>query len=178
VQDSDEIFDVVNEADEIVGRATRAEVHARKLRHRALHVFVFDANGRLFLQERSHNKDSFPGRLDSSASGHVHSGESYEAGAVRELSEELGLEILAEDLKRHFKIEACSETDWEFVWTYSLQTRAPLRLHPLEIESGAFYLPGQIRAMLAQPPDKFAPSFRRVFQEFDRRKLWPRSGRH
>lgn len=170
---SEEIFDVVDEADQIIGRATRSEVHARKLRHRAVHVFVFNEGGKLFIQKRSRNKDSFPGRRDSSASGHLSSGEDYDACAVRELSEELGLTIVADDLKKHFKIEACSETGWEVVWVYGLQTNEPLRINPQEIESGTFCTPGQIRATAAQHPDEFAPSFLRVFQEFERRGLLP-----
>ncbi len=45
-----EFFDVVDERAEPVGRATRREVHARGLWHRAVHVHVFDSAGRVFLQ--------------------------------------------------------------------------------------------------------------------------------
>ena len=173
MQDSDEIFDVVDEADEIIGQATRTEVHRRKLRHRAVHVFVFNADGHLFIQKRSRNKDSFPGRQDSSASGHLSSGEDYDACAVREIAEELGLTIVANDLKKHFKIEACLETGWEFVWVYSLQSGEPISINPEEIQSGAFFSPSQIQAAVADHPEEFAPSFLRVFQEFDQRGLLP-----
>jgi isopentenyldiphosphate isomerase len=44
---SEEIFDVVNERDEVVGQAPRSEVHAKKLLHRAVHVLVFNARGQL-----------------------------------------------------------------------------------------------------------------------------------
>jgi isopentenyldiphosphate isomerase len=60
---SDEIFDVVNERDEVIGQNTRREVHARGLLHRAIHVLVFNSRGEIFLQKRSMIKDREPGTL-------------------------------------------------------------------------------------------------------------------
>jgi len=171
MQHSDEIFDVVDETDRVIGQATRSEVHARKLRHRAVHVFLFNEAGELFIQKRSENKDTFPGRQDSSASGHLSGGETYDACAVRELAEELG--IVAADLKRHFKIGACPQTGWEFVWVYSFQTKEPPLINLQEIESGTFCSASQVRASVVLHPDQFAPSFLQVFQEFDQRGLLP-----
>ena len=61
---SEEIFDIVNERDEVIGQAPRHEVHARGLRHRAVHVLVFNARGEVFLQKRSMKKDSAAGKWD------------------------------------------------------------------------------------------------------------------
>ena len=119
---SEEIFDVVNERDEVVGQNTRREVHRLGLKHRAVHVLVFNSRGETFLQKRSMNKDREPGKWDSSASGHVDSGEDYDACAVRELREEIGLSV-AEAPERLFKIAACPETDAEFVWVYRCRRR-------------------------------------------------------
>ena len=87
-----EIFDVVNDRDEVIGSAPRNEVHRLGLMHRATHVLVFNSRGELFLQKRSQKKDRQPGLWDSSASGHVDKGETYDACAARELKEELGLD--------------------------------------------------------------------------------------
>ena len=89
----EEIFDVVNERDEVIGQQPRSEVHHRGLMHRAVHVLVFNGAGQVFLQKRSLKKDRQPGLWDSSASGHVDAGEGYDACAVRELREELGLQL-------------------------------------------------------------------------------------
>ena len=113
---SEEIFDVVNEQDEVVGQALRREVHARGLWHRAVHVLVFNRKGEIFLQKRSLKKDNHPGVWDSSTSGHVDSGEDYDTAAVRELREEIGLELKGPP-QRLFKIFARPETDQEFVST-------------------------------------------------------------
>ena len=66
-----ELFDVVDEHDRVIGVEPRGVVHARDLRHRAVHLFVFNAAGELFLQKRSAWKDRHPGKWDSSASGHL-----------------------------------------------------------------------------------------------------------
>src|SRR5216110_4037851 len=101
----EETFDVVNERDEVIGQQPRSEVHRLRLNHRAVHVLVFNARGELFLQKRSMRKDCFPGAWDSSASGHLASGESYDACCFRELSEEIGLQ-LAGPPERLFKVPA------------------------------------------------------------------------
>ena len=90
---SEEIFDVVNEHDEVIGRRPRCEVHRLGLKHRAVHVLVFNSRGEVFLQKRSMKKDTAAGLWDSSSSGHVDSGEEYDACAVRELGEEIGLQV-------------------------------------------------------------------------------------
>ena len=169
----EEIFDVVDERDRVIGRATRAEVHARKLRHRAVHVLLFNRRSELFVQKRSVSKDTFPRCYDSSASGHLNSGEDYDTCARREIHEELGLVVPVERLRKHFQIDAGDDTGWEFVWVYSVVTDERPKINPEELESGEFWTRDHTRSMLAAHPDRFARSFGRVFHEFDRRDLYP-----
>src|SRR5204863_9957868 len=86
-----ERFQVVDENDRPAGDATRSEVHGNNLRHRAVHLFIFNRQGELFLQKRSAWKDRHPLLWDSSAAGHVDAGENYDETAARELEEELGV---------------------------------------------------------------------------------------
>jgi len=53
---SEEIFDVVDANDQVIGQQPRSEVHRLGLRHRAIHLLVFNAKGELFLQKRSMKK--------------------------------------------------------------------------------------------------------------------------
>src|SRR5688572_27359156 len=152
---SEEIFDVCNERDEVIGQNTRAEVHRLGLRHRAVHVLVFNARGEVFLQKRSMKKDRQPGVWDSSASGHVDSGEDYDACAVRELREEIGLS-LAQSPRRLFKIDACEETDAEFVWVYRCESEGPFTLHPDEIDEGGWFTPAEVSRWINDRPQDFA----------------------
>src|ERR1043166_921247 len=146
---SEEIFDVVNDRDEVVDRAPRAEVHRRGLRHRAVHVFVFNSRGEIFLQKRSLTKDSSPGLWDSSSSGHLDCGEDYDACAVRELREEIGL-TLGTCPRRLFKVKACLETGQEFVWVYQCENEGPFTLHPEEIERGEWWRPEEVARRLQE----------------------------
>jgi isopentenyl-diphosphate delta-isomerase type 1 len=155
---SEEIFDVVNERDEVIGQKPRSEVHACGLLHRAVHVLVFNSRGEIFLQKRSMKKDRQPGVWDSSSSGHVDSGENYDETAVRELCEEIGLKLDAPPQKL-FKIDACAETDAEFVWIYRCASEGPFQLHPDEIETGGWFPPEKVSRWIAARPQDFASAF-------------------
>ncbi len=159
----DEWFDVVNDRDEVIGRERRRIVHAQGLWHRAVHVLVFDARGRVFLQKRSMRKDLSPGLWDSSCSGHLDSGEDYDAAAVRELSEEIGVTV-AQPPTRWFRLNACEQTGWEFVWVYRLQHDGPFVLHPDEIEAGDWFPTEEVTRWMAKRPEHFCPSIK---------LLWP-----
>lgn len=159
----EEIFDVVNERDEVVDRRSRSEVHRFGLLHRAVHVLVFDSHGRVFLQKRSMTKDRQPGLWDSSSSGHVDSGEDYDACAVRELGEEIGLK-LSQPPRRLFKVAARPETDQEFVWAYRCSSDGPFKLDPHEIERGDWFTPAEVSRWMAERPQDFAGAFRIIWE--------------
>ena len=69
MNERDEIFDVVDAENNIIGKASRHEVHSKSLMHRSVHILVFSPQGNLFLQKRSMNKDESPGLWDISAAG-------------------------------------------------------------------------------------------------------------
>ena len=77
-----DIFDVVDMEDNVLRQAPRAVVHREKLLHRAVHVFVFNQAGQLYLQRRSMTKDTAPGKWVSSCSGHVDTGEDYDLSLI------------------------------------------------------------------------------------------------
>ncbi len=165
-QRDDEIFDVVNDRDEVTGQATRKDVHRQKLFHRAVHALAFDRDGRVFLQKRSMLKDTSPGCWDSSCSGHLDSGEAYDVAVVRELSEEIGLAVKkAHGLKPLFKLNPCADTGWEFVWVYRLRSEGPFVLHPAEIERGEWFLVGAVTHGIKERPREFTRAFKHI---------WPR----
>ncbi|MDR0352760.1 MAG: NUDIX domain-containing protein [Opitutaceae bacterium] len=166
-QRDDELFDVVNERDEVIGQATRGEVHARKWLHRAVHVLARGADGRVFLQKRSMAKDTSPGRWDSSCSGHVDAGEDYAAAAVRELREELGARIAGpERLTALFMLPPSEQNGWEFVSVYGIRHDGPFELNPSEIERGEWWTPWEVTRAVAVRPGDFSSTFRMAWERF------------
>ena len=89
----DELFDIYDEAGNRVGVASRRECHGNpKFLHHTAHVVVFHPEtGAILLQKRAATKDIQPGKWDTAVGGHLALGEDYEAGARRELAEELGV---------------------------------------------------------------------------------------
>lgn len=155
-QKGDELFDVVDENDQITGQAIRNEVHRQGLRHRAVHLFVFNRCGELFLQKRSHLKDVHPGAWDSSAAGHLDAGETYEAAARRELEEELGLTAEVEKIA---ELPASARTGHEFVHLYRAQAQGKIRWPASEIEFGQFFPLDLIDSWIQARPQDFASGF-------------------
>lgn len=158
----DEFFDLVDEHDRVTGRALRREVHAHGWWHRAIHVLVFNRAREVFLQKRSLRKDLAAGLWDSSCSGHVDSGEDYDAAARRELGEELGLSLPAPP-PRWFRVEACAETGFEFVWVYRLETEGPFVLNPDEIDAGEWLAPEEVSRRIHASAALFSPAFRHLW---------------
>lgn len=113
-----EIFDVVNEKDEVVGQATRDECHNNPaLIHRVVHfTLVNPLTGELLLTQRSLKKRSDPGKYCFGGE-HVKAGETYESAIKRGIEEELG-----------FTPTVCKEFETQ-VFTYDKET-----------EIGKFYL--------------------------------------
>jgi isopentenyldiphosphate isomerase len=158
----EEIFDVVNERDEVIGRDTRREVHRLGLTHRAVHVLVFNGRGQVFLQKRSMRKDGEPGLWDSSASGHVDSGEDYDASAARELKEEIGLEPRSAP-RRLFKLAACPETHQEHTWVYRCEAEGPFELNLEELDRGDWFAPDDVTRWMTEQPQDFASALRVIW---------------
>ena len=97
-----EYLDIVNETGKPTGETVSRDVaHRDGIRHRTAHVWVARKNDNGFdilLQKRSMEKESFPGLFDTSSAGHIPAGEEPLPSALRELSEELGIEAEPEQL--------------------------------------------------------------------------------
>ena len=80
---SDEIVDVVDENDEVIGQAQMCDVRARNLLRRGVAAIVRNRRGDLYIHRRADTKAAFSGWYDTVVAGSVKSGESYEAAIRR-----------------------------------------------------------------------------------------------
>ncbi len=111
----EEYFDILDEN----GNQTnlikkRTEVHRDGDWHKAVHIWIINENGDILLQRRASNKDIYPNMLDISCAGHLTTGDDSITGALRELKEELNLEIEPEELNYITTLKR-SPKDKEFI---------------------------------------------------------------
>jgi isopentenyldiphosphate isomerase len=159
----EELFDIVDDQGRVIGQAPRSRCHGDpSLIHRAVHVLVFDPDGRLYLQKRAENKDIQPGRWDTSVGGHLAVGETYEQAAVREMREELAIE--GARLERLYDYPWRNAVESEDVRTFRVVWRGPVRFDPIEISEGRFWTVGEIRTALGT--DLFTPNFEHEFARY------------
>lgn len=157
-QKSGELFDVVDENDHVTGQATRDEVHARGLLHRAVHVFIFNKRGDVLMQQRSMQKDVHPGAWGSSVSGHLDAGEEYAAAAVRELDEEMGIRVETPP-EEILRIAPCDATGWEHVRLYRMEHHGAVRFPAAEVCAALWFPVSGIDAWIAARQEDFSSGF-------------------
>lgn len=161
-----ELLDIVDHQDRIIGRATRAEIHRTQRLHRAVHMLVGDADGRVYLQKRAATKETNPNCWDSSAAGHVDSGEHYAAAAVRELSEELGIAHVIEDLERFCTRAPRADNGFEHQRFYRVRTSQTITPCELEIAEGGWFSLQEIDAWVASDDKKLTADLKAVWSVY------------
>ena len=146
----DEMLDVVDEQDRVIGRAPRSACHGDPSKiHRVVHVLLFNRAGEILLQLRGRGKRIQPGKWDTSAGGHLASGEGYDEAVRRELEEELGV-TETEGLVRLYDYLWRSPVETERVRTFLLVHEGPFRFPSDEIEALRFWPPPEVEAALGR----------------------------
>lgn len=156
----EELFDVVDEQDQVLEQLPRSVVHSRRLLHRAANVFVFNSHDELLLQYRSATKDEYPHCYTSSASGHLSAGEDYAESAQREMWEEIGIDTPLERLE---KFPGTPQNAYEHTVLFRTYSNGPFTFDPNEIERGDFFELNSIDQMLQEFAEQFTPPFRQLY---------------
>ncbi len=162
-----EVLEVVDSDDNVIGTEFRGEVHRKRLMHRAAHVFLFNKRGEIYIQLRSANKDNHPGKLDSSAAGHVDPGESYHQSATRELEEEIGIRANVAEVLR---LLASETTDNEHTVLFEAVTDSDPIPNRDEIEWARFMTKEEVTSLIAESPESFVPGFILLWREYLRKR--------
>ncbi|MFR9800256.1 NUDIX domain-containing protein [Streptomyces sp. MS06] len=161
---AEEILDIVDDQDRVVGQAPRGRVYAEGLRHRCVFVQARDAAGRLFVHRRTPTKLVFPSRYDMFVGGVVGAGETYDEAALREAEEELGVSGLPrpEFLFKFLYDDGAGLGWWSSV--YRVRCELPVRPQVEEVAWHAFLPEEEVEARLDQwawVPDGLA-AYRRL----------------
>jgi isopentenyl-diphosphate Delta-isomerase len=162
-QSPDEIFDVYTEEGLLAGTARRADVHAQGLWHRSAQIWIARPDRSLLLQKRSSFKDVFPNCWDVSCAGHINAGEEPLAAAVRELQEELGLNIAPErlaplfTLRKSFTFGSLQDNEINHVFMLQLDDAEVPVPEPSEISELRWIEAATLPAIAAEEPSLFVP---------------------
>ena len=145
----EEIFPIVNEAGETIGKATRKECHSgSKLLHPVIHLHIFNSEGDIFLQKRSMNKDIQPGKWDTSVGGHIDYGETIEDALRREVREELSVTDFIPEFITSYVFE--SEIERELINSFRTVYDGSIMVDPVEISEGRFWRKAEIEEALGK----------------------------
>ncbi|MBU0762003.1 MAG: NUDIX domain-containing protein, partial [Candidatus Altiarchaeota archaeon] len=147
-----EYLDIVDDEDNVLGRAQRSECHERKLTHRSVQFFIFDEQGKILVNRRSSNKEFFGGMWSIVLGGHVSSGQTYDEAVMREANEEAN--VTSTPFKMgYFKKRLVEEK--ENVMVYGFKVNGSLKLLEEEIEYGQYMTYEQALEMVKT--EKFIP---------------------
>ncbi len=161
-----EILAVVDQHDKVIDKRPRYEIHQQGLRHRAVHVLVFNVRKELLLQKRSMRKDLNKGLWDTSAAGHVDVGESYLAGAIRESREELGVDV-GECLHPLFKLSPSKALGMEFVQVYRCTHNGPFVPCVDEIDELCWSSLDRIQLRVENNDITLTETFKMIWRQFN-----------
>lgn len=146
-----EWVDIVDENNDVIAQASRQQMRAQRLRHRATYIVVHDGMGKILVQRRTETKDFYPGWLDATAGGVVQAGEHMLESARREAEEELGIAGVpfADHGLFYFDGDNCR------VWgaLFSCVTHGPFALQEEEVAEVCWMTPQEVTARC----DEFTP---------------------
>jgi putative hydrolase of the HAD superfamily/pyrimidine and pyridine-specific 5'-nucleotidase len=150
---------------------TRAEMRLNNLWHRATYILVrhetdddpSDDTMHLLVQRRSMQKDYYPGKLDPTPGGVVEFGETYLLNAIREIEEEMGIDVSEGSPHTMTKMFDFPYKDdrvrvwggfFEAVYRGSLDD---LKIQEEEVDEVLRLSLGEVQEMTANDPDAWMP---------------------
>jgi isopentenyl-diphosphate Delta-isomerase len=165
--DEEERVVLVDEADQDIGGMGKLEAHRRGALHRAISIFVFDAVGRLILQQRAREKYHSGGQWANTCCSHPRPGEAAEAAAHRRLFEELGFDCpLSFRARIRYRAEVGGGlVENEMVSAFVGAHAGPLSPNPAEVCDWRAVSPAQLAEEIEAEPEAFTPWLRIYVRE-------------
>ena len=160
----DELFDIVDDKDNVTGQAMRSHVHASGWQHRGVHLLLFDREGRLLIQKRSADRKQYASLWDCSVSEHVKSGESYLEAAGRGLREEMGVDGIALSPLVKFKMNyGPNDNEISVVYVGKVEP-ASVKVDAVEVSEVTYVDPSALLASMSQRPREFCGWFIQIMK--------------
>ncbi|MFH0956459.1 MAG: NUDIX domain-containing protein [Candidatus Aenigmatarchaeota archaeon] len=156
---AEEFLDVLDEKGNVTGKAKRSEVHGKGLIHRTVMFFIFDAKGRIFVNQRTQDKEFYGGCWSLVLGGHVSSGQTHDKAVLREAEEEAGIRGVRPESVGSFRKR--DGRDQEHVHVYAFTISGKPRLDPSEIRRGTFMTIGQAGEKMKR--ENFLPETARLY---------------
>ncbi|MBC9796069.1 NUDIX hydrolase [Sinomicrobium weinanense] len=157
----DEYVDILDENGNYTGKVLlKSEAHAKGLFHPTIHVWLYTTDGKVLLQKRSACKDTFPGYWDVSVAGHIGAGEASLSSALREVEEELGLQLSEKALEKTGICKSVTKhredlIDCEFHHIYIGELNVPLselKLQETEVDDVKLMDIDEFLSIVKDPP--------------------------
>ena len=163
MDNSKELFPLVDENGTVIGKATRGECHSgTKMLHPVVHLHVFNSKGELYLQKRPAWKDIQPNKWDTAVGGHIDYGETPEQALKREVSEELGINDFIPKRIGQYVFESIRER--ELVYVNSTTYDGPITPSASELDGGRFWSIEEIEKSIGK--GVLTPNFESEFTRF------------
>ncbi|MCT4612520.1 MAG: NUDIX domain-containing protein [Clostridia bacterium] len=167
-----EYVDILDELGNLTGeKISKKEAHKIGLWHRSVWIYILNSNNEILLQKRADSKDAFPGVWDLSVAGHVSAGETYEEAAVREISEEIGIEVnpsklkLIDTIKDVWQMDGIDNKEYTNIYFVELDIRVgDLILQVEEVSEAKFISIDEFDKLVKNRDESLIPSY----EEFEK----------
>ena len=167
MDNKEEIFPIVDEQGNVIGKATRGECHSgSKLLHPVVHLHVFNSKGQLYLQRRPDWKDIQPGKWDTAVGGHIDYGETPQDALRREVREELGITDFVPEAIDKYVFESAREK--ELVYVNRTIYDGEIRPSAQELDRGRFWTLQEISEAMGK--GVLTPNFENEFNKY--KAIW------
>ena len=162
---ADELIDIIDENNNLTGtQKMKSEAHRDGLWHRAAHIWIYNSKGEVLLQLRAKDKDIGPDTWDLSAAGHIGAGEDPIISALREIQEEVGLNLKTEDLELYkimpekMTFNGLVNNEFHYVYLFKYDGDiSNLKMQEEELQEMKFISIEVIEKGLKENPEKYFP---------------------
>lgn len=130
-----ELIQIVDEKGNFTGEVMdKEEAHDKNLLHNEVAVFIINNQNQILLQRRSANKRFNPNKWALCA-GHVDAYESLEDAAIREIKEEIGIDVTKNDLHKYGeKVLSLKESNSHITYFYYIKTNKKENEFKIQVE--------------------------------------------